>query len=221
METNDMSGTIPTIAHSDQWHTPHYRPWLIGVFSLLVLLLAACGLSPDTSPSAAGSGNERQVAAGGPATIAVESRLLEEASGAPLNVGDIAPDFSYTLPDGSTQRLSDLRGQKVMVNFWATWCPPCMAEMPDIQQAYEQYHDEGFMVLAVNRNEELGQISTFAQEMGLSIPLVADPAGNIGDAYGARNLPTTYFINTDGTIDFRKQGIMTLEFIEQRIEEMQ
>jgi peroxiredoxin len=191
------------------------------VLSLLVLLLAACGLSPDTSPSAAETGSERQAVGGGPATIAVESVLLEESAGGPLNVGDVAPDFSYTLPDGSSQSLSDLRGQKVMVNFWATWCPPCMAEMPDIQQAYDQYHDEGFMVLAVNRNEELGRIGTFAQEMGLTIPLIADPAGNIGDAYGARNLPTTYFINTDGTVDFRQQGIMTLEFIEQRIEDMQ
>jgi peroxiredoxin len=193
------------------------------VLSLLVLLLAACGLIPDGSPSAAETGSKPQAAAGGndTATIAIESTLLEEASGAPLNVGDVAPDFSYILPDGTSQRLSDLRGQKVMVNFWATWCPPCMAEMPDIQQAYDQYRDEGFMVLAVNRNEQIGQIGTFAQEMGLTIPLIADPAGNIGDAYGARNLPTTYFINTDGTIDFRKQGIMTLEFIEQRIEAMQ
>jgi peroxiredoxin len=194
---------------------------LIAVLSLLALLLAACGLDPDSSPSAAENDSERPAIAGGPATIAIESTLLEEASGAPLNVGDVAPDFSYILPDGTAQRLSDLRGQKVMINFWATWCPPCTAEMPDIQQAYEQYHDDGFMVLAVNRNEQIGQISTFAQEMGLTIPLVTDPEGTIGDAYGARGLPTTYFINTDGTVDFRQQGIMTLEFIEQRIEDMQ
>ncbi len=160
----------------------------------------------------------------GAATIAVESTLLESAQGggAPLAVGDVAPNFSYTLPDGTTQRLSDLRGQKVLVNFWATWCPPCIAEMPDLQAARELYGEEhGFVVLAVNAAEDRPQIESFADEMGLTIPLIVDPESNIGDAYGARNLPTSFFINSDGTVHLRHTGVVDTEFIQQHLEEMQ
>jgi peroxiredoxin len=153
--------------------------------------------------------------------IATESHMLERPSGEPLNVGDEAPDFAYTLADGTTHQLSDLRGQRVLINFWATWCPPCKAEMPDIQAAYEQYGNDDFMVLAVNSAEEQARVEAFAAEMGLTIPLITNEAGDIGTGYGARGLPTSYFVDRDGTISYRHTGIMTTAFIQQRSEEMQ
>ncbi len=195
---------IPTHSTYPRWRAP------LAVLALL-LVLAACGTAdPDTAIP--------EVAPDGPATIAISSELLDNASGAPLNTGEMAPDFEYTLPDGTTHQLSDHRGERVMINFWATWCAPCRAEMPDIQSAY---NDQDFVVLAVNRNEELELITEFADQLGLSIPLIVNQDGDIGDAYGARGLPTTYFINSDGTVHLRHAGIMDREFIEQRLEEMQ
>lgn len=188
---------------------------VVGVMVLLNVLTAARGGTPEAATS------QVQRAAGGPAIIAVDSRLIGEPDGKQLDVGALAPDFAYTLADGSVHTLSELRGKKVMINFWATWCPPCRAEMPDIQDALNRYGNEGFTVLAVNRNEALNQIQAFADEMGLTLPLITNVAGDISDAYGARGLPISYFINTDGSISFRQIGIMNANFIAQRIEEMQ
>jgi peroxiredoxin len=136
-------------------------------------------------------------------------------------VGEMAPDFAFTLADGTTQKLSDLRGKKVLINFWATWCPPCMAEMPDIQEAADTYENEGFVVLAVNSAEEQAKVEAFAEEYNLTIPLITNRSGDISMAYGARNLPTSFFLNTDGTISYRQIGIMDKAFIETRLENMQ
>jgi peroxiredoxin len=191
-----------------------------GAVALILVVLAALLISPPASEEGASTAGF-PAAGGGEAQIAVQSSLLDEEPGQPLQVGDIAPDFSYTLADGTTHTLSDLRGKKVLINFWATWCPPCRAEMPDIQQAARQYEGEGFAVLAINSGEDVQAVQGFASEMGLTIPLITDPSNEIGSAYSTRNLPISYFINTDGTISFRQIGLMNLSFIERRIEQMQ
>jgi peroxiredoxin len=195
---------------------------LIGGVAAVVVLLVAVGtllvLSGDPSEEATIT---RQTSPTGPATIAVDSTLLESPNGVLLQSGATAPDFSYTLRDGTTHHLSDLRGQKVLVNFWATWCPPCRAEMPDMQEALELHQDEGFVVLAVNSGETLADVEAFADEFALSFPLIVNESNDIGAGYAARNLPTSYFINSDGTIHTVQRGLMTTEFIEQRLEEMQ
>jgi cytochrome c biogenesis protein CcmG/thiol:disulfide interchange protein DsbE len=111
-----------------------------------------------------------------------------------------APDFTLQTLDGRSMTLSDLRGQAVLINFWATWCPPCRLEMPAIQQVYDQYRDQGFEVLAVNLQEQNAQVSAFAEEMGLTFPILFDRDGSVSHTYLVRSLPTTFFVDRFGLI---------------------
>jgi peroxiredoxin len=196
-------------------------PLIAGVAVAVLLLVGVAVLLLPGGNTAEESAVTRQESPAGPATIAINSTLLESPNGVVPQAGAVAPDFSYTLPDGTTRRLSDLRGQKVMVNFWATWCPPCRAEMPDMQQVFARHQGDGFVVLAVNSGETQDQVETFAGEFALEFPLIVNESNDISAGYAARNLPTSYFINTDGTIHTVQRGLMTSEFIEERLEEMQ
>lgn len=152
--------------------------------------------------------------------IAPASELLaSDVTGQPPQPGTPAPDFRFTLADDSTMHLSDLQGKKVLLNFWATWCGPCKAEMPDMQALQATYPDD-LVVLAVNQQETVEQIVPFAEDLGLTFTLIADEDGTIGDAYAARGLPTTYFINRDGTVHSLHAGLLTREMMEQRVQEL-
>ncbi len=153
--------------------------------------------------------------------IALKSNLLDVGNRTAIQRGSPAPDFTYTFADGTKQQLSDLRGKKVMINFWATWCPPCNAEMPDIQQAAELFKDNNFVVLGVSQDLQPELIEPFAEQYQITFPLIADPQGQIASRYGARNLPTSVFINTDGTIHTVVMGMVSLEFIQERVEQIQ
>jgi peroxiredoxin len=113
--------------------------------------------------------------------------------------GDPAPDFALRALDGTTVRLSDLRGKKVLVNFWASWCVPCRNEMPEFQQAYA---DGSLVVLAVNAldldDEE--QARAFVKQLGFTYPVVFDDQGEVQRAYNVRGLPTSYLVGPDGTV---------------------
>jgi cytochrome c biogenesis protein CcmG, thiol:disulfide interchange protein DsbE len=121
------------------------------------------------------------------------------AEAAPLP-GHPAPDFALDTPDGRRLALSELRGQVVLVNVWATWCPPCRAEMPAIQAAYEQYRDQGFAVLAVNMREQPEDVRAFMAERGLTFETPLDSDGLVSAAYQARVVPSSYFIDRRGVI---------------------
>ena len=114
--------------------------------------------------------------------------------------GFVAPDFELETLDGRTIALSDLRGQVVLINFWATWCPPCRAEMPAIQQVYERYRDQGFEVLAVNLQEQDAQMSAFVEERELTFPILPDRDGSVSNVYRVTSIPTTFFVDRTGTI---------------------
>ncbi|MBN8636589.1 MAG: redoxin domain-containing protein [Anaerolineae bacterium] len=111
-----------------------------------------------------------------------------------------APDFTATTLTGETVRLSDYRGQIVMLNFWATWCPPCRAEMPAIERAYERFSEQGVMVLAINNGETSAEIAPFATTLGLRFPVVLDTDRRLQTAFGMTGYPTSLFIGRDGEI---------------------
>lgn len=116
--------------------------------------------------------------------------------------GFLAPDFSLQTPEGETVSLSELRGQAVLVNLWATWCPPCRAEMPAIQKLYDEYKDQGFMVLAVNMTyqDNPQSVLPFTRENNLTFPVLLEETGEMARKYELRSLPSSFFINRDGII---------------------
>jgi peroxiredoxin len=135
-------------------------------------------------------------------------------------IGHPAPDFTLTTLEGETVTLSDLRGQAVLINFWATWCGPCRIEMPDIESVYDQYADEGFVVLAVNDAEPAGLVSAYVTDLGLSFPIVMDPTRDVQHLYQVRAFPTSYFIDRDGVVQEAIFGSMTRPVIEDRVEDL-
>ena len=116
--------------------------------------------------------------------------------------GFLAPDFELKTPTGETVRLSDLRGQAVLVNLWATWCPPCRAEMQAIETVYNEYKDQGFVVLAVNMTyqDDPLDVMPFVTDQGLTFPILLDETGDMANAYQLNSLPSSYFIGRDGII---------------------
>jgi peroxiredoxin len=117
--------------------------------------------------------------------------------------GFLAPDFSLRTPTGESIRLSDLRGQAVLINLWATWCPPCRAEMQSIERVYQEYKDQGFTVLAVNMTYQDDPLSVmpFVNEQGLTFPILLEETGEMAQAYQLRSLPSSYFVRKDGIIN--------------------
>ncbi|HMZ07950.1 MAG TPA: TlpA disulfide reductase family protein, partial [Anaerolineales bacterium] len=103
---------------------------------------------------------------------------------------------------GESYTLSDLQGQAVLVNIWATWCPPCRSEMPAIQTIYDEYKDQGFVVLAINSTVQDNplDIVPFTQKYNLTFPILLDESGDVTRAYQVRSLPSSYFINRQGII---------------------
>jgi cytochrome c biogenesis protein CcmG/thiol:disulfide interchange protein DsbE len=121
-------------------------------------------------------------------------------------VGKPAPDFTLPALDGQTVALSNLQSEPVMVNFWATWCSPCVHEMPYIQETYEVWSEEGLVLLAINIGESQSQVHSFMQENRLSFPVLLDGNGEVAEQYGVRGIPTSVFIDSDGVVRNIKTG---------------
>lgn len=122
-------------------------------------------------------------------------------------IGELAPDFELTSLSGESIRLSDLRGKAVLVNFWATWCAPCVLEMPNFQKYYENYPGK-FEILAVSSGEEQDTVEKFVKDMRLTFPIVMDPGSKVYALYRFRGYPTSYIIDKEGIIRFEQIGLM-------------
>ncbi|MFQ3542932.1 thiol-disulfide oxidoreductase ResA [Halobacillus rhizosphaerae] len=116
--------------------------------------------------------------------------------------GEKAPDFMLKEfgSDGKSISLSDLKGKGVMVNFWATYCPPCKEEMPAFEEVYPEYKAKGVEFLAVNLDSTDLVVQKFVNKYNLSFPILNDQKGQVMDLYNVDNLPSTLFINEDGEI---------------------
>jgi peroxiredoxin len=137
--------------------------------------------------------------------------------------GFSAPDFTLETLAGEQVALSDLRGKVVLVNFWASWCPPCRAEMPAIERVYRSHKDLGLEVLAINttNQDDRAAAAAFVQEFGLTFPVPLDLTGAVSASYNLRGLPSTYFIDKQGVIrSVVVGGPMSGALIQSRVEEL-
>ena len=123
-------------------------------------------------------------------------------------VGHPAPDFTLQTLDGQHIRLADLRGRAVVLNFWASWCPPCRAEMPELEKVYTEKAAGGLVVLGTNQGDAASQVSNFVHRFGIHFPIVLDSRIQVSRLYRVNSLPTTYFIDRDGIIRARVIGGM-------------
>jgi len=138
----------------------------------------------------------------------------------PVRVGEPPPDFSTTTPDGEPIALSDYRGSVVALNFWATWCVPCRAEMPALQNASETYASGELIIIGVNAGESPRQVRAFLDEYGLTFPIALDRNGSIADLYGVRVFPTTIWIDAEGNVQAEHFGPLTVDQIEGYVTEL-
>ncbi len=115
-------------------------------------------------------------------------------------IGRPLSNFALADLDGGTHSLADLKGQVVLINAWATWCPPCRAEMPALHDFYLAYRNQGFTLLAVNAGEEAGTAREFIQQMGFTFPVLLDPGTNVLVGLGIDAFPTSILLDRDGTV---------------------
>jgi peroxiredoxin len=128
--------------------------------------------------------------------------------------GQPAPSFTSPALSGGEIGLTDYAGDVIVVNFWATWCPPCKAEMPGINAFYEQHQAEGLVVLAVNAKESESLVRPFIEANGFTFPVLLDPAGSVVNQYQVRSFPTTIVIDRDGVVRHIQVGMISEEELE-------
>jgi thiol-disulfide isomerase/thioredoxin len=119
-----------------------------------------------------------------------------------------ATDFTLQDMDENSHSLRDYRGKVVLLNFWATWCPPCRHEMPSMETLYRRYEDQGFAVLAINDWEDADRVFVYTGQLSVSptFPILFDKKGEVADNYMVKGLPTTVLLNKKGQVVYRAIG---------------
>jgi thiol-disulfide isomerase/thioredoxin len=182
-----------------------YMKKYIFLIPLLTVILASCGSgktdqepeSPVDQPAATPEASAPETAMG--------KRL--SSLGFQTPTADLpAVDFSLKDLSGQDQNLGSYAGKVVFLNFWATWCGPCRAEIPSMEELYLELGNEGFVIIAVNSQEAGEQVAGFVENTGMSFPVLLDTDGRVGAAYSIRAIPTTYIVDPQGYILGRMVG---------------
>ncbi len=138
-----------------------------------------------------------------------------------LEIGNYAPDFELHTLDGEQIKLSDFRGSRVMLNFWATWCPPCRAEMPDMEKFHQ---NKDVVILAVNLTETESNrqdIEEFAKKHGLTFPILLDEHIEVASLYMIQPIPTSYMIDSNGIVQNKAFGALNYQLMVNEFEKME
>lgn len=144
--------------------------------------------------------------------------LSSRESGRPQR-GELAPDFSLTLLDGSQLTLSDLRGQVVVLNFWASWCAPCRREASALQSVWESYQGRGVTFVGVTYHDARDASLAFIDEYGITYPNGVDQRGQISGAYGVTAVPETYIIDREGRLAWSQIGEVQAQALINQLEQ--
>jgi cytochrome c biogenesis protein CcmG, thiol:disulfide interchange protein DsbE len=180
-----------------KYHRKRQRsfPWIpIGLGLLLIVLAVVILASPPSGGTAA-----------------------EQSSVVPLKVNFSAPALSLQNINGQMESLADYRGQVVLVNNWATWCPPCKAEMPTLAEYYNEHNPKGFTIIAIEAGEPLESVARFANDYNLKFSVWLDPDGASLKAFGNGNLPNSYVIDRSGTVRYAWTGEISRAMLEKYV----
>lgn len=191
-----------------------------GVVLLLLAALLVGGSLRLVAPAAPPPGALRPAPAeGGTPPPAGQVLPSQETSPPVVAVGTPAPDFELKDIEGRTVRLSDYRGKVVFLNFWATWCPPCREEMPEIQRLVDKNIPD-LVVLGINTNDpaQPSEVKAFMERNGFTWRVLYDAGGRVARIYKVVYLPTSYFIGPDGIVRAKYIGPMSLAVMEEYVE---
>ncbi|MFN8481762.1 MAG: TlpA disulfide reductase family protein [Anaerolineae bacterium] len=156
-------------------------------------------------------------------TVAARSKGGAVAAGdrpASVERDQLAPLFDLPTTTGQRMALADTAGEVVLVNFWATWCPPCREEMPVIEAAQQKYGPKGFKVVSVNVQEAPDPVAAYIRETGVTFPILLDQEGSVARAYRVQTLPRNFFIARDGRVVRIHPGELTSETIDRYLQEL-
>jgi peroxiredoxin len=137
-----------------------------------------------------------------------------------ISEGNRARDFTLETLDGTRVSLKDYRGQVVLINFWATWCPPCRAEIPALETAYRARQDDGFVVLGISVEESRDTVWPFVGEFAMTYPVLLDEAGRVFQIYRVLGLPMSVVLDREGVIQARHVGFLSAEQLDRYLAEV-
>jgi len=136
-----------------------------------------------------------------------------------LGYGDLAPNFELETLEGEKRKLSDFRGEPVMINFWATWCPPCKAEMPDMERFYKDHKVTIFSVNLTQQESNQKTVEKFVDTYDLTFPIMLDKQIDVADTYLVQTIPTTYILDSEGKVFHKMIGPMNYDDMVAKFEE--
>ncbi|MHB9032267.1 MAG: TlpA family protein disulfide reductase [Anaerolineae bacterium] len=187
------------------------RQIVSGILSLVIVLLvsttSSSGPSLANAESAVVSQTERPT-----------PNLLEQPY---IEIGKQAPDLALPDINGKIVWLADLRGKIVIVTFWATWCTPCRAELPELVGVYQKLQERGIEILAINVGESPDQVNAFVTDLGIKFPVLLDAKGFAVYAFGVHAIPTSFIVDRDGILRHSQMGGMTLIMIDNILKDLE
>lgn len=175
---------------------------IIWVLATLLVIVAVYTVKNNEDQNNADQNNTEEKSADDTGKLTQESSSAEKV---------IAPDFTLKDLNGNDVSLKDYRGKKVYLNFWATWCPPCKAEMPEIEKLYQETKDSDLVILAIDIGENSKTVSEFISENKYNFNVLLDEKNEIASLYGISSIPVSIFIDQEGYIVNAQIGAMNLE----------